>query len=74
MLERTDDNVVLLSDYKPHLSICTSEDAHHILPVSLLEEIAKKERPLSALDEYEEILPRIIEEWLNSVYLDEFSD
>lgn len=54
-------NVVHMEDMRPHVVVHAS-DAAHILPVSLLEDVARGAKPSQILTE--PVIQRIIEEWL----------
>lgn len=53
--------VVELEAMRPHVVVHAS-DAAHVLPVSLLEDVAKGSKPSAMLTE--PVIQRIIEEWL----------
>ncbi|WP_312143237.1 hypothetical protein [Stutzerimonas kunmingensis] len=54
-------DVVELEDMRPHV-VVHAADAAHVLPVSLLEDVAKGAKPSEILTE--PVIQRIIEEWL----------
>lgn len=54
-------NVVAIDDMRPHVVVHAS-DAAHVLPVALLQDVAKGSKPSSILTE--PVIQRIIEEWL----------
>lgn len=54
-------NVVAIDDMRPHVVVHAS-DAAHVLPVSLLKDVAKGSKPSHILTE--PVIQRIIEEWL----------
>ncbi|MBJ2265111.1 hypothetical protein [Pseudomonas sp. MF6787] len=54
-------NVVSLEDMRPHV-VVHSADAAHVLPCSLLEDVAKGAKQSEILTE--PVMQRIIEEWL----------
>lgn len=54
-------DVVQLEDKRPHVVVHAS-DAAHVLPLSLLEDVAKGDKPSQILTE--PVIQRIIEEWL----------
>lgn len=56
--------------FKPHCTIITSDDVAHVVPISVIENMASGKTPMSDVDmgEYELIIRRIIEEWLVSTY------
>lgn len=53
--------VIDIESKQPHLVVHASDGAH-VIPVSLLEDVAKGTKPSSILTE--PVLQRIIEEWL----------
>lgn len=53
--------VIDIESKQPHMVVHAS-DAAHVIPVSLLEDVAKGTKPSSILTE--PVLQRIIEEWL----------
>ncbi|NTS91668.1 hypothetical protein HT115_05050 [Pseudomonas aeruginosa] len=53
--------VVAIESKQPHVLI-QATDAAHVLPVSLLEDVAKGSKPSHILTE--PVIQRIIEEWL----------
>lgn len=50
-----------IADQRPHVAIHASDGAH-VMPVSLLEDVAKGAKPSAILTE--PVIQRIIEEWL----------
>ena len=54
-------NVVAINDMRPHV-VVHAADAAHVLPVSLLEDVAKGAKPSEILTE--PVVRRIVEEWL----------
>ncbi len=50
-----------IADRRPHVAIQAS-DAIHVLPLSLLEDVAKGTKPSEILTE--PVVRRIVEEWL----------
>jgi len=56
-------NVVSMEDYRPH-AVISSGRSVHVIPLSVLEDIATGDLRVDQLDGWEEIIPEIIGEWL----------
>ncbi|MCO7566435.1 hypothetical protein NJI34_28625 [Pseudomonas sp. S 311-6] len=56
-------DVVSIEGMRPHV-VVNAADGAHVIPVSLLEDVAKGARPSEILTE--PVIQRIIEEWLES--------
>ncbi|HEK1767551.1 TPA: hypothetical protein SMR47_001470 [Pseudomonas putida] len=54
-------DVISLEDMRPHV-VVNAADAAHVIPVVLLEDVAKGLKPSAILTE--PVIQRIIEEWL----------
>ena len=52
-----------IEDYKPHLTI-VCEKGIHIIPLSVFKKIVDFKLKITELEDYETIIPRILEEWL----------
>jgi len=57
-------NVVELTDRKPHVSVIAS-DGVHVIPACLLRDVIAGRQPSSILTE--PVLQRIVEEWMQQV-------
>lgn len=54
-------DVVQMEDMRPHV-VVRATDSAHVIPVSLLEDVANGAKPSKVLTE--PVIQRIIEEWL----------
>lgn len=57
-------NIVDMSDYRPHVTLCVG-DTVHVYPVQCLVDVALDKLPLDTLGP--EIWRRILAEWLNLI-------
>jgi len=67
MKESNHSNLISLDEHRPHLIIQTEDNRYHIIPVSLITDIIKGTRKLTDVDDWELIIKRILEEWLEEV-------
>ncbi len=55
-----------IEDHKPHMTI-QGLNAVHVVPVSLIEDIASGKIKISDIDEFDDFLPTLIQEWIVSM-------
>ena len=60
-------NVVSLDDRRPHITIADANGDYHVIPLSTFHGIIDGKMKASRLDDFELIVPRIIQEWLEHV-------
>lgn len=58
--------VTYIEDKKPHLTI-NCEDGVHVVPVSLLEDVASGQIELTEIENWKPIVKKVLAEWLPSV-------
>ena len=56
--------MVDLDEHRPHV-VVTAEGKTHVIPISVLEQIADGTMALHGLDDHEPILRTIVREWLD---------
>lgn len=59
--------VAQMDDHRPHVGIPTPDGNAHVLPVSLLEDIAAGRRSIDDLDDRDQIVRAIIGDWLRHI-------
>ena len=52
-----------IEDHKPHITIQGLKGTH-VMPVSLIEDIASGKIKISDVDDYDDFMPTLIKEWL----------
>ena len=60
------DNIVDLDAARPHLVIDALGGNQHVIPVSFFDDVRLGKQSLKTLQEFEAIVPTIINEWLSS--------
>lgn len=55
-----------IDDHKPHMTIKGFKSVH-VVPVSLIEDIASGKIKISDIDEFDDFLPTLIQEWIVSM-------
>ena len=66
----TNDNIVDLDARNPHLVIAGSDGGLRVVPVSFFDDVISGRQSLKNLEEFEAIVPTIINEWLKHRGLD----
>jgi len=61
-------SVIKISDYKPHVSIQVGVNVH-IFPLSVFEDIVSGDIEIDDIDDWRDIIPVIVGEWINQLTL-----
>lgn len=59
-------NIYEIEDYRPHITIQGFKSVH-VLPVSLIEDIATGQIKISDVEGVDDFMPTLINEWLNNL-------
>ena len=67
------DSIRRLDDHRPHYVIAGVKNVH-VIPAMTLAKVASGELSIKEIDEYEDILPTIVNEWMGYVCNQERTD
>lgn len=62
------DNVINMSSHKPHMVIPTPDGNAHVMPVSMLHDIAQGRVSIDEIEGKEQVIRAIVAEWLRVVH------
>jgi hypothetical protein len=62
--------VLNIEEYKDHVTLYDINGAAHVVPVAFFLEVRDGKRDITELENYKNIMPSIIEEWLGGLYGD----
>ena len=57
-------NIIDFDSKKPHLLITSVNGDKHVIPVEVFKNIASGKLSITDIDDYNELIPTIINEWL----------
>lgn len=63
-------NVIDMADHKPHVGIFTPDGNTHVMPVSMLQNIAEGTMSIDDVADGDQIIRAIIAEWLRMIHGD----
>lgn len=64
------DNVIDIEDHKPHVGIFTPDGNAHVMPVSMLQNIADGKMSIDDVSDRDQIVRAIVAEWLRFIHGD----
>lgn len=64
------DNVIDMADRKPHAAIFTPDGNAHVVPISMLKNIADGKMSIDEVADRDQIVRAIIAEWLRLIHGD----
>ena len=56
-------SVVDLDEFRPHINIHTADNNVHVMPVSLIKDIAEGKRKTSGIPEMDPVIAEIVRQW-----------
>ncbi len=63
--------VVALDSRRPHVNILATDGTIHVIPLVTLEKIAKGEPCVTQLDDWQTLVPSIVEDWIDWLPLED---
>ncbi len=58
-------DVVELDSRRPHVKMLATDGTIHVIPLVTLEKIAKGELCITQLDDWQKLVPSIVEDWID---------